>query len=129
MLRVRLRQRDEPRLAEVFGFIEAHYHEPISLRDVLAAVNLSSDHLTTIVRRKTGRPVQEWIKERRMAQARRLLVETDLTIDQLARQVGYADSVYFVRTFRRVHGTTPSLAADRTRVARGRTHVGVETAP
>jgi AraC-like DNA-binding protein len=95
----------------------------------LAAVNLSSGHLTTIVRRKTGRPVQEWIKERRMAQARRLLVETDLTIDQLARQVGYADSVYFVRTFRRVHGTTPSLAADRTRVARGRTHVGVETAP
>jgi AraC family transcriptional regulator, transcriptional activator of pobA len=42
-----------------------------------------------------------------MAQARRLLVETDLTIDELARQVGYADPIYFVRTFRRVHGTTP----------------------
>ena len=102
-----LRLGDEPLLAEVFDFIEGHFHEPISLRDVAAAVNLSSGHLTTIVRRKTGRPVHEWIKERRMAQARRLLAETDLAVAELARRVGYSDPVYFVRTFRRVHDTTP----------------------
>jgi AraC-like DNA-binding protein len=102
-----LRLRDEPLLAEVFDFIERHYHERISLRDVAAAVNRSSGHLTTIVRRKTGRPVQEWIKQRRMAQARRLLVESDLTIAEVAHRVGYSDPVYFVRTFRRAHGATP----------------------
>jgi AraC family transcriptional regulator, transcriptional activator of pobA len=102
-----LRLKDEPLLAEVFGFIEARYHEPISLRDVAAAVNLSPAHLTTTVRRKTGRTVQEWIGERRMAQARRLLVATELTVEEIARKVGYADSAYFVRCFRRDHGTTP----------------------
>lgn len=102
-----LRLRDEPLLAEVFDFIETHYHERISLRDVAEAVSMSSGHLTTIVRRKTGRPVQEWITERRMAQARRLLVETDLTITALGRRVGYSDPVYFARSFRRAHGTTP----------------------
>jgi AraC family transcriptional regulator, transcriptional activator of pobA len=102
-----LRLRNEPLLAQVFDFIEQHYHERISLRDVAAAVNISRAHLTTIVRRKTGRPVQEWITERRMAQARRLLVETDLTVAELGRRVGYTDPVYFARTFRRVHGTTP----------------------
>lgn len=102
-----LRLRHEPLLAEVFNFIEGHFHERISLREVAAAVHLSSGHLTTIVRRKTGRPVQEWIKERRMAQARRLLAETDLTVAELAGRVGYSDPAYFVRTFRRVHGTTP----------------------
>ncbi len=102
-----LRLRDEPLVAEVFDFIERHYHERISLRDVAAAVNVSSGHLTTIVRRKTGRPVQEWITERRMAQARRLLAETDLTVGELGRRVGYRDPVYFVRSFRRAHGTTP----------------------
>jgi AraC-like DNA-binding protein len=71
------------------------YHERISLRDVAAAVNLSAGHLTTVVRRKTGRTVQEWIAERRMAQARRLLVETDLTVAEIGRRVGYADPVYF----------------------------------
>ena len=102
-----LRLRNEPLLAQVFEFIERHYQERISLRDVAAAVNISSAHLTTIVRRKTGRPVQEWIAERRMAQARRLLVETDLTVSELGSRVGYTDSVYFVRSFRRAHGTTP----------------------
>ena len=102
-----LRLRDEPLLAEVFDFIERHYHERISLREVATAVNMSSGHLTTIVRRKTGRPVQEWITERRMAQARRLLAETDLTVTEIGRRVGYTDAVYFVRTFRRAHGATP----------------------
>ena len=102
-----LRLRDEPLLAEVFDFIEHHYQDRISLRDVSSAVNMSSGHLTTVVRRKTGRPVQEWITERRMAQARRLLAETDLTVTDVARRVGYTDPVYFVRSFRRAHGTTP----------------------
>ena len=102
-----LRLRDEPLLAEVFDFIEHHYHERISLRDVASAVNMSSGHLTTVVRRKTGRPVQEWITERRMAQARRLLAGTDLTIADIGRRVGYTDPVYFVRTFRRAHNATP----------------------
>jgi AraC family transcriptional regulator, transcriptional activator of pobA len=102
-----LRLKDEPLLAEVFGFIEAHYRERVSLRHVASAVNLSSAYLTTTVRRKTGRTVLEWITERRMAAARRLLVETDQTVEQIGRDVGYADPVYFVRSFRRVHGTTP----------------------
>jgi AraC family transcriptional activator of pobA len=102
-----LKLKDEPLLAEVFGFIEARYHEPISLRHVATAVNLSPAHLTTTVRRKTGRTVQEWIGERRMAQARRLLVATDLTVEEIARKVGYADLAYFVKRFRRDHGTTP----------------------
>jgi AraC family transcriptional regulator, transcriptional activator of pobA len=45
-------------VAEVFAFIEAHYHELISLKDIAAAVGLSPGHLTTVVRRKTGRTVQ-----------------------------------------------------------------------
>src|SRR5215207_4690951 len=102
-----LRLRDEPLLAEVFGFIEEHYSERISLKDVARAVSLSPGHLTTVVRRKTGRTVLEWIAERRMAEARRLLVETDLAVEEVGRRVGYADAHYFVRVFRRGHGATP----------------------
>jgi AraC family transcriptional regulator, transcriptional activator of pobA len=102
-----LRLKDEPLLAEVFGFIEERYGEPISLKDVAGAVGLTPGHLTTLVRRKTGRTVLEWIVERRMAEARRLLVETDLSVEEVGRRVGYADAGYFARTFRRAHGTTP----------------------
>ncbi len=102
-----LRLKDEPLLAEVFGFIEERYREPISLKDVARAVSLSRGHLTTVVRRKTGRTVQEWIAERRMAEARRLLVETDLSVEEVGRRVGYGEAGYFVRSFRRAHGSTP----------------------
>lgn len=102
-----LRLNDEPVLADVFGFIEAHYRERISLADVARAVGLSPGHLTTVVRRKTGRPVQEWIVERRMVEARRLLVETDLAVEQVGRAIGYADPGYFARQFKRAHATTP----------------------
>jgi AraC family transcriptional activator of pobA len=102
-----LRLKDEPLLAEVFGFIEEHYGEPISLKDVARAVGLSPGHLTTVVRRKTGRTVLGWITERRMAEARRLLVETDLSVEEVGREVGYKDRGYFARTFGRAHGATP----------------------
>lgn len=102
-----LRLKDEPLLAGVFGFIEERYRERISLKDVARAMGVTPGHLTTVVRRKTGRTVLEWISERRMAEARRLLVETDLTVEEVGRRVGYGDAGYFVRVFRRTHGTTP----------------------
>jgi AraC-like DNA-binding protein len=102
-----LRLKDEPLLAEVFGFIEEHYGEPISLKDVARAVGLSSGYLTTVVGRKTGRTVLEWITERRMAEARKLLVETDLSAEEVGLRVGYGDPGYFARIFRRAHGATP----------------------
>ena len=102
-----LRLKDEPLLAAVFGVIEARYREPISLKDVARAVSLTPGHLTTVVRRKTGRTVLEWIAERRLAEARRLLVETDLAVEEVGRRVGYGDPGYFVRAFRRAHAATP----------------------
>src|SRR5215218_5874028 len=102
-----LRLNDEPLLADVFGFIEERYHEHVSLKDVARAVSRSRRHLTTVVRRKTGRTVQEWIAERRMAEARRLLVETDLAVEEVGRRVGYGDSGDFIRSFRSAHSITP----------------------
>jgi AraC-like DNA-binding protein len=103
-----LKVNNERLLADVFAFIEGHYHQAISLRDVASALGLTPGHLTTIVRRKTGRTVQSWITERRMADARRMLVETDQTVAEVGRSLGYGDPVYFSRTFRQTNGTTPS---------------------
>lgn len=98
---------DQPQLAKVFGIIEARYAEPISLSDVAKAVELSPAYLTTLVRRLTGRTVLEWIAERRMAEARRLLRETNVDISNIGARVGYTDPTYFIRQFRRAHGMTP----------------------
>lgn len=94
-------------LTDVFALIERRYTGPLSLRDVARELNLSPGHLTTTVRRRTGRTVGEWIVERRMAQARRLLVESTLSVEEVGRAVGLPDPSYFARRFRRVHGVGP----------------------
>jgi AraC family transcriptional regulator, transcriptional activator of pobA len=103
-----LRENREPLLAEVFEVIERRYPQPLSLRDVATAVNISPGHLTSTVRRRTGRTVQEWITERRMVQARRLLAATELPISEVGRQVGFPDAGYFARTFGKIHGMSPA---------------------
>ncbi|HTQ20674.1 AraC family transcriptional regulator [Mycobacterium sp.] len=102
-----LRRSGEPLLAEVFAVIDARHAEALSLRDVAAELGMTPGHLTTVVRRRTGRTVQEWIIERRMAEARGLLAETELAVAEVARRVGVPDPGYFSRLFTREHGTSP----------------------
>jgi AraC family transcriptional activator of pobA len=102
-----LRHSGEPLMADVFAVIERGHAEPLSLRDVADEVGMTPGHLTTLVRRRTGRTVGEWIIERRMAESRRLLADTDLSVGEIARRVGISDPAYFSRLFRRAHGTNP----------------------
>jgi len=97
---------------EVFAVIEQRFRGPLSLSDVAEAVHLSPGHLTTAVRRQTGRTVQDWIVQRRMTKARRLLVETDLGAAEVGRRIGYPDATYFSRVFRRTHEQKPACLAD-----------------
>lgn len=94
-------------VAAVFDALEARFSEPITARDVAAAVGRSPGHVTTVVRRRTGRTVGRWVTERRLQEARRLLASTDLTVAAVATRVGYRDPGYFIRRFRAAHGTTP----------------------
>jgi AraC family transcriptional activator of pobA len=103
-----LRSADEPLLAAVFDVIAQRFREPISPSDVAAEVALTPGHLTTAVRRKTGRTVQQWLTERRMQVARRLLSETDLTVAAISRRVGHPDVSYFIKRFRIEHDATPA---------------------
>lgn len=95
-------------LGQVLRFIDANFRRPISLADVAKGVGRSRAYLTDRVRRETGRTVGGWITERRMAEARRLLAETDWEVGRIARSLTFVDDHYFSRLFRRTHGLTPS---------------------
>jgi len=96
-----------PLLGEVFDVVESRFAAQLSLADVARAVGRSPGHLTTLVRRQTGMTVQQWIIERRMAEARQRLLGTDETVQIVAERAGYADATLFIRHFKRAHGVTP----------------------
>jgi AraC-like DNA-binding protein/mannose-6-phosphate isomerase-like protein (cupin superfamily) len=96
-----------PLIGEVFDVIETKFADALSLAQVARSVGRSPAHLTTVIREQTGMTVQQWIIERRMAEARQRLMASDENVDVLAERVGYRDVTLFIRHFKRAHGTTP----------------------
>jgi len=96
-----------PRLCEVFEFIELNYHQSIRLKEVAQAVGYSSAYLTDLVRRLTGKTVNNWIIERRIAEASTLLLETNYSVDEIALKVGYQNINHFYCQFRDYYKNTP----------------------
>ncbi|MFC4003933.1 AraC family transcriptional regulator [Prauserella oleivorans] len=96
-----------PLVERVFDEIEATFREPVSAGDVARALGYTPGHLTTLVRKRTGRPLLEWITERRMTEVRRMLRETDLPLGVVAARTGLRDATYLVRRFRARYGITP----------------------
>ena len=98
-----------PQLNKVFQFIEDNYHQPINLCDVASAVGYSTAYLTNLVKRKTKLTVHNWIVERRMTEARSLLLKTDEPVNHIAAKVGYPDAGHFIRQFRHIYLMSPKV--------------------
>lgn len=111
---------------DVFDVIERRYRSPIGLSDVAKAVGRSAAHLTHTIREETGRTVLQWIIERRMREAERLLLDTDEPLSAIAAAVGYDSAGYFIRQFARRHALSPGVWRG---VRRAERHVIVAAQP
>ena len=112
---------------KVFNFIEAHYHEGISLRDVAESIRFTPTYLTKLVKRETGKTVNGWIIERRLTAACFLLSGTANSIESIAESVGYNNSTHFFQQFRKHYKMTPRVWRETncTLSAKRRSLVGV----
>jgi AraC family transcriptional regulator len=96
-------------LHEVFEFIELNYHQNIKLKEVAQAVGYSAAYLTDLVRKLTGKTVNNWIIERRIVEASTLLLETNYSVEEIALKVGYQNINHFYCQFRNYYKNTPRL--------------------
>ncbi len=115
-------------VGEALRFIDDNFRRPITLADVAKAVKRSRAYLTDLMHRETGQTIGAWITERRMAEARRLLLETDLDIARIARSLTFLDGPYFRRLFKRMHGMPPGEWRAARRREASRTDTFVRTA-
>jgi AraC-like DNA-binding protein len=79
-----------------------------SLDEVARELGRSPAHVTTTLRKETGRSVMSWVIEGRLDEAERRLRDTDEKIEAIAARVGYADSRHFTRLFQQRRGLTPA---------------------
>lgn len=94
-------------IALVQSHLRLHLDAPVSVPELAAMAGFSSSHFSARFRAVTGFSVVEYVKRLRMARARQLLITSELSVAEVATDVGYADPFYFSRQFRAVTGLSP----------------------
>lgn len=95
------------RLRRVEELAMAHLADDLSLDALAEAAGLSTFHFARAFRAEMGTSPHAWLLDRRIARAKELLAGTTMTVDEVARQVGFARANGLIGAFKRVVGTTP----------------------
>ena len=90
------------------AYVHTHHAEQVSLKDLAAHVALSEQHLIRSFRKEIGITPIDYLKRYRIRQAKTLLEAGHKSITEVALEVGFSDSSYFARVFRRETGMSPS---------------------
>ena len=88
-------------------YIEENFHLGLSLEDVAQQVYLSPCYFSRLFKQVKGWSFSEYLTQVRMEEARRLLINTDCQISEIASRIGYRDARYFSQVFKRNEGCTP----------------------
>lgn len=98
---------EDKHVAWAMQFIQDHAHEPIQVKDILQVVPVCRRTLEKSFRKLVGRMPGEQICHVHVERAKKLLLETDLTLASVAEQSGFSSASLFSDIFRREVGTRP----------------------
>ena len=99
---------DDPQVADAVRFIREHACDPCGVADVLRRVPIGRRRLERQFVRHLGRTPHDEILRVQMDRAKRLLLETALTLPDVAERCGFSSSPTFGRAFVRALGATPA---------------------
>lgn len=95
-------------LQELEREVREHYAENLTLRDLSQKYYLNSSYLGQIFRKKYGQSFKDYLSGYRINMAARQLLQSDKKISQIAEEVGYHDTDYFITKFIEQMGCTPA---------------------
>ena len=94
-------------IEEAMLFIDHHYCEPITIKDICRHLNCDVSHFIKIFKKNQGVSPKEYLESVRLTRAKLLLKENKLTITQIAFSLGFNDYSVFFRWFKKETGLTP----------------------
>ncbi|RME18053.1 MAG: GlxA family transcriptional regulator [Alphaproteobacteria bacterium] len=96
-----------PKLAQVIREMEANIEEPVSPAELAKQVGLSTRQLERLFRRYLNRSPKRYYMELRLARARNLLMQTDMSVINVALACGFTSPSHFSKCYRAHYDTTP----------------------
>lgn len=88
-------------------YIENNYSGDINLTVLSKEFTISSKYLSSIFKKETGINLNRYINLVRIQRAEEMLLQTDISIQDISYLCGYGDSSYFIKVFREIVGKTP----------------------
>lgn len=89
-------------------YIREHYDSDISVGQIAQKFGITPNYLSTVFKSEMHVSFVQYLTEIRMAKAKELLAQRDLTISAIAEKVGYQNAAYFTRVFRENTGLQPT---------------------
>ncbi|MGX0876804.1 transcriptional regulator GlxA family with amidase domain [Roseovarius sp. MBR-154] len=96
-----------PKLSQVIQMMEANIEDPISPSILAREVGMSTRQLERLFRRYLSRSPKRYYMELRLQKARNLLMQTDMTVINVALACGFASPSHFSKCYRAHYNTTP----------------------
>ncbi|GGG11264.1 helix-turn-helix transcriptional regulator [Paenibacillus abyssi] len=103
-------------------YLESNYVRGICIKDAAAMINISPSHFYRLFKKITGKTLIEYINNLRIYGAETLLVNSDLSISEIAERVGFGSATYFGKVFRESKFISPAkyrkMAHDNSKINR-----------
>lgn len=107
----------DPIILAAIAYMKERLHDPdLTVGAVARHVAFSPNYFIGYFRERVGSPPYQYLVRLRMDEARRLLVETDLSVTDIAAQVGFVSPGHFTRTFKQTFDDTPSQFRSQARI-------------
>lgn len=102
--------------SEIYEYIYEHYAEINSIEDICRALFITNYYVSHVFKKYTGVSPMQYVTKCRIAHAKKLLDETELTVREISTQCGYDETTNFFRNFKRSEGVTPTEYRQKSKV-------------
>lgn len=93
---------------QAIDYINKHYNQKLDLQTVADELYVSTWHLCKVIKKQTGTNFVDLLNEVRINNAKKLLLESNMKIYEIAEDVGYTDTAYFSKIFKKITEATPN---------------------
>ncbi|MGN0406586.1 MAG: AraC family transcriptional regulator [Bariatricus sp.] len=94
-------------IKNVLDYINAHYSEPLSAKELTELSNYSEYYFMKIFRQYTGKTIIEYINDLRLEKSKALLLHSDASVTEVALECGFNNTSYYIKKFQQANGMSP----------------------
>jgi two-component system response regulator YesN len=95
-------------MEKIKSFIDQNYSQNVTLQMLSARFSYNPDYLSTLFSRAMGVNFNAYLTQARIDKAKILLAQTEMSVSMISKKVGFPDTKYFSRVFKRSTGLTPT---------------------